>query len=130
MKSDGLVFYQTSSTIAIEQYRYNLLISKNNGYLNISGIPCSGVKTATFRYRSNYNSSKQTVSSSTKDVTVGSLSQTSVTKLDDSSKNTYTISCTVTIPEGTDTLNLQIKNTDTKNNIRADGIELIVAEIW
>lgn len=130
LKSDGLVFYQKSANIAIEQYRYNLLISKNNGYLNISGIPCSGVKTATFKYRSNYNMSKQVVLTSTENVTVGSLSQTSVTKLDDSSKNTYTISCTVTIPDGTDTVSLQIKNTDASNNMRVDGIELLVTEIW
>ena len=128
LKADGLVYYNTVDNIANEDYRNNLLIAKNGGYLDASGIPSKGVKTAQLTYRSNYQLASHQVTSSTSGVTIGELSVTSVPKLDLESKNTYTITCTVTIAEGVENLNLRITDIGT-NNIRVDGIELVVTQI-
>lgn len=132
LKEDGLVYYDKIANVTEpnEDYRYNLLIAKAEGYLEMSGIPCAGVKTATFTYRSNYAVTNHGVSSSTAGVTVGELSATTTPKLDLDSKNTNTISCTVTIPEGTKSLTLRITDISSKNNIRVDGIELEVTEVY
>ncbi len=128
LKSDGLVYYNTVANIANEDYRYNLLIAKSGGYLDASGIPSKGVKTAQLTYRSNYQLASHQVTSSTSGVTIGEFSATSVPKLDLDSKNTYTITCTVTIAEGVENLNLRITDIGTAN-IRVDGIELVVTQI-
>ena len=129
LKADGLVYYNTVDNIANEDYRYNLLIAKSGGYLEASGIPCKGVKTAQLTYRSNYQLASHQVTSSTSGVTIGELSATSVPKLDLDSKNTYTITCTVTIAEGVENLNLRITDISSTANIRVDGIELVVTEV-
>ncbi len=128
LKADGLVFYNTAANITNEDYRYNLLVAKGGGYLDISGIPCAGVKTATFTYRSNTQLASHQVTSATTGVTVGELSATSVPKLDLATKNTYTVTCTVTIADGVDKLNLRITDIGTAN-IRVDGLELVVTEV-
>ena len=134
IKEDGLVYYQNiaSVTDVNPDYKYNLLISKNNGFLDAAGIPCKGVKSATFTYRSNSAVSKQNVSSSTTGVSVGALSSSSVPKLDqDASGNkTMTITAVVSVPQGTEKLDLRITNIDSSSNIRADGIQLVVTEMW
>ena len=68
-----------------------MLVAKSGGYLDASGIPCKGVKTATLTYRSNTQLASHQVTSSTTGVTIGELSATSVPKLDLDSKNTYTV---------------------------------------
>ena len=128
IKSDGLVYYNSKDNIANEDYRYNLLVAKSGGYLDASGIPCKGVKTATLTYRSNTQLASHQVTSSTTGVTIGELSATSVPKLDLDSKNTYTVTCTVTIADGVEKLNLRITDIGTAN-IRVDGIELVVKEL-
>lgn len=132
LKDDGLVYYDkiADATDPNEDYRYNLLVSKGCGYLEMSGIPCTGVKSATFTYRSNYAVTNHQVTSATDGVTVGELSATTAPKLDLETKNTNTISCTVTIPEGTKSLILRITDTNSSSNIRIDGIELEVAEVY
>lgn len=128
IKADGLVYYNSKDNIANEDYRYNLLVAKSGGYLDASGIPCKGVKTATLTYRSNTQLASHQVTSSTTGVTIGELSATSVPKIDLDSKNTYTVTCTVTIPEGAEKLNLRITDIGSAN-IRVDGIELVVKEL-
>ncbi|MCR5408230.1 MAG: BACON domain-containing protein [Bacteroidales bacterium] len=132
LKDDGLVYYDKIANITDpnEDYRYNLLVSKGGGYLEMSGIPCEGVKTATLIYRSNYVVTNHQVTSATSGVLVGELSATTTPKLDLETKNTNTISCTVTIPEGTKSLILRITDTNSSSNIRVDGIELVVTEVW
>ena len=128
IKADGLVYYNSKDNIANEDYRYNLLVAKSGGYLDASGIPCKGVKTATLTYRSNTQLASHQVTSSTTGVTIGELSATSVPKLDLESKNTYTLTCTVTIADGVEKLNLRITDIGSAN-IRVDGIELVVKEL-
>lgn len=128
IKADGLVYYNSKDNIANEDYRYNLLVAKSGGYLDASGIPCKGVKTATLTYRSNTQLASHQVTSSTTGVTIGELSASSVPKLDLDSKNTYTLTCTVTIADGVEKLNLRITDIGTAN-IRVDGIELVVKEL-
>lgn len=128
IKADGLVYYNSKDNIANEDYRYNLLVAKSGGYLDASGIPCKGVKTATLTYRSNTQLASHQVTSSTTGVTIGELSATSVPKIDLDSKNTYTVTCTVTIADGVEKLNLRITDIGTAN-IRVDGIELVVKEL-
>lgn len=128
LKADGLVYYNSKDNIANEDYRYNLLVAKSGGYLDASGIPCKGVKTATLTYRSNTQLASHQVTSSTTGVAIGELSATSVPKIDLDSKNTYTVTCTVTIPEGAEKLNLRITDIGTAN-IRVDGIEFVVKEL-
>jgi len=127
---DALVYYNSKDNVTDENYRYNLLVQKNNGFLDVSGIPCSGVKTATFTYRSNSKlEGNHQVTSTTSGVTIGELAATSVPKLDLESKNTYTITCVITIAEGVDQLDLRITNINTGSNIRVDGLELVVTEV-
>lgn len=128
IKADGLVYYNSKDNIANEDYRYNLLVAKSGGYLDASGIPCKGVKTATLTYRSNTQLASHQVTSSTTGVTIGELSATSVPKIDLDSKNTYTVTCTVTLADGVEKLNLRITDIGTAN-IRVDGIELVVKEL-
>ena len=128
IKADGLVFYNSKDNIADEDYRYNLLIAKSGGYLEADGIPCKGVKTATLTYRSNTQLASHQVTSSTTGVTIGELSATSVPKIDLDSKNTYTVTCTVTIAGGVEKLNLRITDIGSAN-IRVDGIEFVVKEL-
>lgn len=135
MYTDGLVYYKNGTAaadITIDKYRNNLLIYKNNGYLNVSGIPSPGVKTATLTYRSNSAVSKHSVTSSTTGVVVGSLSSTSTDKLNDpgASAKTVTITCTISIPKGTDSIVLKITDKDSSSNIRVTGFELVVTEVW
>ena len=128
IKADGLVFYNSKDNIADEDYRYNLLIAKSGGYLEADGIPCKGVKTATLTYRSNTQLASHQVTSPTTGVTIGELSASSVPKFDLDSKNTYTLTCTVTIADGVEKLNLRITDIGTAN-IRVDGIEFVVKEL-
>jgi hypothetical protein len=96
----------------------------------VNGIPCNGVKTATLTYRSNSKlEGNHQVTSTTAGVTIGELSATSVPKQDLADKNTYTVTCTVTIPEGTKTLDLCITNINAKSNIRVDGLQVVVTEV-
>ena len=136
IKEDGLVYYQKIADVpeadVVADYKYNLLITKNNGFLDVAGIPCKGVKSALLTYRSNSALSRQTVSTSTTGVSIGTLDSTSVPKLDqDASGNkTVTISGTVSVAQGTETLDLRIVDVDSGNNIRVDGIQLVVTEMW
>ena len=131
LKADGLVYYNTAATAATDpQKQMNLLIAKNNGTLKAAGIPCKGVKTATLTYRSNSKlEGNHKVSTSTTGVTIGDLSATSVPKLDLETKNTYTITCLITVEAGVETLDLTITNISTSANIRVDGFELKVTEV-
>ena len=130
LKADGLVFCDKVANITDEKQRVNLLVGKGNGYLEATGIPCNGVKTATLTYRSNSKlEGNHQVTSSTSGVTIGELSATSVPKLDLDSKYTYTVTCTVTIPEGVKTLDLRITNINASANIRVDGLQLVVTEV-
>ena len=127
---DALVFYNSKDNVTDEKYRYNLLVTKGNGFLDVNGIPCNGVKTATLTYRSNFKlEGNHQVTSTTAGVTIGELSATSVPKQDLADKNTYTVTCTVTIPEGTKTLDLCITNINAKSNIRVDGLQVVVTEV-
>ena len=127
---DALVFYNSKDNVTDEKYRYNLLVTKGNGFLDVNGIPCNGVKTATLTYRSNSKlEGNHQVTSTTAGVTIGELSATSVPKQDLADKNTYTVTCTVTIPEGTKTLDLCITNINAKSNIRVDGLQVVVTEV-
>ena len=127
---DALVFYDSKDNVTDEKYRYNLLVTKGNGFLDVNGIPCNGVKTATLTYRSNFKlEGNHQVTSTTAGVTIGELSATSVPKQDLADKNTYTVTCTVTIPEGTKTLDLCITNINAKSNIRVDGLQVVVTEV-
>ena len=128
LKADGLVYYNSKDNIANEDYRYNLLVANSGGYLDASGIPCKGVKTAKLTYRSNTKLDSHQVTSSTTGVTVGTLSATSVPKIDLATKNTYTVTCTISIAEGVETLDLRITDIGSAN-IRVDGIELVVTEL-
>ena len=58
------------------------------------------------------------------------LSDSSTPKLDKEDKNTYTYTCSISIPEGTDTFDLRITDVHAKNNIRVDGLEVTVEELW
>ena len=131
LKADGLVYYNTAATAATDpQKQMNLLVAKNNGTLKAAGIPCKGVKTATLTYRSNSKlEGNHKVSTSTTGVTIGDLSATSVPKLDLETKNTYTITCPITVEAGVETLDLTITNISTSANIRVDGFELKVTEV-
>lgn len=134
IKDDGLVFYNKIGDVADvdPDYKYNLLIAKGNGFLDAAGIPCKGVKKAVLTYRSNSALSKQDVSTSTTGVTVGTLSSSSVPKLDQDSSGTKTVTITgdISVPLGAETLDLRITDKDTGSNIRIDGIQLVVTEMW
>ena len=73
------------------------------------------------------------VTSATSGVTVGALDSTQEVKLDmkdsASPKYTNTITCIIEIAEGTSKLALSITNTS-KSNIRVDGFQLVVTEVW
>jgi len=130
LKDDALVYYKTKPTPCDENYVYNLIIRAKGGYLKASGIPCNGVKTATLTYRSNQAVSNHSVTTTTKNVAVSELSSSTGRSLDDQ-KNLYTITCTVSIGEDVDELDLLISDINTgTTNIRVDGIELKVTEVW
>lgn len=129
--ADGLVFYQSNPAEKDAEKTMNLLISKGgSNYLQAAGIPCSGIKTATLTYRSNYAIKSHHQVNTTAQSENLSLSATSTGKLNDSTKNTYTISCEISIPQGTETLTVKITNTSSNDNVRVDGIELVVTEVW
>ena len=129
--ADGLVFYQNNPAEKDAEKTMNLLISKGGtNYLQAAGIPCSGIKTATLTYRSNYAIKSHHQVNTTAQSENLSLSATSTGKLNDSTKNTYTISCEISIPQGTETLTVKITNTSSNDNVRVDGIELVVTEVW
>lgn len=132
MKADGLVYYNTAATAAGDpQKQMNLLIAKNSGTLKADGIPCYGVKKATLTYRSNSKlEGNHQVTTSTTGVTIGTLAASSVPKLDLETKNTYTITCPITVDEGVKTFDLTFTNISTSANIRVDGIELVVTEVY
>lgn len=131
LKADALVFCDKVANATDPKMVMNLLIAKNNGNLTASGIPCKGVKTATLTYRSNSKlEGNHQVTSSAAGVSIGTLEATSVPKLDLATKNTYTITCPVSVAEGVDALDLTITNISTSANIRVDGLELVVTEVW
>ena len=130
---DGLVYYNNSANITEEAYRYNLMISKGSGFFDVAGIPCKGVKTAQLTYRSNTKVSVHKLESPTTGVTLSELAGTQTNKLDvDDAAQKYinTITCTITLAEGVDSLNLKFINTSASSNIRVDGFELKVTELW
>ena len=131
LKADALVFCDKVANAPDPKMVMNLLIAKNNGNLTVSGIPCKGVKTATLTYRSNSKlEGNHQVTSSVSGVSIGTLEATSVPKLDLATKNTYTITCSVSVPENADTIDLTITNINAGSNIRVDGLELVVTEVW
>lgn len=131
LKNDALVYYKSKpSPLPDNKYEMNLLIRAKGGYLEATGIPCEGVKTATLTYRSNQAVSNHGVSSTTTGVSVSSLGS-STGKTLDNQKNLYTISCTVSIPQGVNSMTLRITDINSgTTNIRVDGIELVVSELW
>ena len=131
LKDDGLVYYNTAATAAGDpQKQMNLLIAKNSGTLKAAGIPCKGVKTATLTYRSNSKlEGNHKVTTSTSGVVIGDLASSSVPKLDLETKNTYTITCPITVDAGVETFDLTITNISASANIRVDGFELKVTEV-
>jgi len=131
LKADALVFCDKVANATDPKMVMNLLVAKNNGNLTASGIPCKGVKTATLTYRSNSKlEGNHQVTSSVAGVSIGTLEATSVPKLDLATKNTYTITCSISVSEGVDVLDLTITNISTSANIRVDGLELVVTEVW
>lgn len=134
IKDDGLVYYDKVANLTVEDYRYNVLVAKSNQSLGVTGIPCPGVKKARLTYRSNTKVDAHQVSSATSGVTVGALDSTQEVKLDmkdsDSPKYTNTITCIIEIAEGTSKLALSFTNTSANSNIRVDGFQLVVTEIW
>jgi len=133
IRVDGLVFYDKVANLTVENYRNNVLIASGNNTLTAEGIPCPGVKKAKLTYRSNTKLSAHQVSSETSGVSVGTLESTQEVKLDmkDAASPKYTniITCTIDIAEGTNKLDLIFKNI-ASSNIRVDGFELVVTEIW
>ena len=128
---DGLVYYNDVANLTDEKYRINLLVTKGNGFLNVDGIPCSKVKTAVLTYKSNSKlEGNHQLTTSTAGVTVGELSESSVPKLDLETKNTYTLTSTISINEGVDSFDLKLTNMNAKSNIRVDGFELVVTEVY
>ena len=130
---DGLVYYNNSANISEEAYRNNLMISKGSGFFDVAGIPCKGVKTAQLTYRSNTKVSVHKLESPTTGVTLSELAGTQTNKLDvDDAAQKYinTITCTITLAEGVDSLDLKFINTSAGSNIRVDGFELKVTELW
>jgi|GEM_PF-612760 len=126
---DGLVYYNDKANITDEGYRNNLLVTKGNGFLNVDGIPCNNVKTATLTYKSNSKlEGNHQVTTSTAGVTVGTLAESHVAKFDLDTKNTYTLTCTITFDEGVNSFDLKLTNLNTQSNIRVDGFELVVTE--
>lgn len=136
LKADGLVYYTAAASISNDNYRYNLLIAGNgaNGTLTVKNIPCTGVKTATLTYRTNSAISNTTVTSNTDGVEPDDMSSMWVRKLDaeDDTKKTYTVTCPIRIEEGKDTFDFTITNkkTGSSTNIRVDGLELVVTEVY
>lgn len=128
---DGLVYYNDVANLTDEKYRINLLVTKGNGFLNVDGIPCSKVKTAVLTYKSNSKlEGNHQLTTSTAGVTVGELSESSVPKIDLETKNTYTLTSTISINEGVDSFDLKLTNMNAKSNIRVDGFELVVTEVY
>ena len=107
------------------------MVSKGNGFLNVDGIPCRKVKTAVLTYKSNSKlEGNHQLTTSTAGVTVGELSESSVPKFDLETKNTYTLTSTISINEGVDSFDLKLTNMNAKSNIRVDGFELVVTEVY
>ena len=106
----------------------NLLVGKSTGWWRISGIPCAGVKKATFTIRANYGTAGYfNASTTTSGVTIGTFA--SSTYVSDWGKtvnvNTYPITFTGT----SETFDLKISNTNKNNNVRVDDIDVIVTEL-
>ncbi len=128
---DGLVYYNDVANLTDEKFRINLMVSKGNGFLNVDGIPCRKVKTAVLTYKSNSKlEGNHQLTTSTAGVTVGELSESSVPKFDLETKNTYTLTSTISINEGVDSFDLKLTNMNAKSNIRVDGFELVVTEVY
>ena len=128
---DGLVYYNDVANLTDEKFRINLMVSKGNGFLNVDGIPCRKVKTAVLTYKSNSKlEGNHQLTTSTEGVTVGELSESSVPKFDLETKNTYTLTSTISINEGVDSFDLILTNMNAKSNIRVDGFELVVTEVY
>jgi hypothetical protein len=133
IKSDGLVFYDKIANAENPDPKHvmNLLVAMNQGYLQASGIPCRGVKKATLVYRSNSKlEGNHQVTSSVCVVTIGEMTATDVLKFDHATKKTYTITCPIEIAEGISSIDLRITNISATANIRVDGFELKVTELW
>lgn len=132
LKDDALVYYKSAPSSYDAKYKFNLLIRSKNGYLNVAGIPCTGVKKATLTYRSNQKVDHHTVTTKTTGVTAGSLEVSTGTTLDETdTKNLYTMTCEFTIDSGVNEFDLRITDINTSTvNIRVDGLELVVTEVW
>lgn len=127
LQTDGLVYVPSnySGGVALPDDLVNLLIAKTSGWWNIDGIPCSGVKVATITFDSNYSTLSSALSTTTEDVTIGTITSTN----DNSAwgKKVYHYTCDITFPDGADpeTFNLKFSNTSGSNN-RVDTVSLVV----
>lgn len=130
LKDDALVYYKTAPSVYDNKYKYNLLIRANNGYLNVADVPCRGVKKAILTYRSNQKVDNHGVATSTSGVIAGTLSVSTGRSLDNE-KNLYTITCEFTFDADVEKFDLSVTDTNTDStNIRVDGLELVVTEVY
>lgn len=128
--NDGLIDVPSSysGTLPMPELLLNLLISKANGTWTISGIPCTGVKTAHLTFRCNYGS-KQICSSSSAGVSFSDVLITNETSAWGKKVYTYSYDISFDASKSLDSFVLTFENTDANNNHRVDQIRLVVTEV-
>lgn len=113
----------------------NVMINKGgSNYLKISGIPCAGVKTATFSLAQNVNKNIVSVTSDSEGVSFNvetSLVMKEATSSDNKSRKCYTTTYTVTFDDEHDlsTFNISLTNTSTGDNVRVTALNLVVVSL-
>ncbi|MCR5549279.1 MAG: BACON domain-containing protein, partial [Bacteroidales bacterium] len=128
--NDGLIDVPGtySGTLPMPELLLNLLISKANGTWTISGIPCTGVKTAHLTFRCNYGS-KQICSSSSAGVSFSDVLITNETSAWGKKVYTYSYDISFDASKSLDIFALTFENTDANYNHRVDQIRLVVTEV-
>ncbi|MBO7510168.1 MAG: hypothetical protein J6T35_03205 [Bacteroidales bacterium] len=127
----GNVFLPTggyTGELSTEGMEVNFRIQKNGGWLQVAGIPCTGVKKATLSYKINRDGAAYSPSSDTEGVAVGS--QTRIKGTSDWGKTLYDCSYPLSFDQGLTHFNIKITDTHASNHVYIADIKVVVTEIY
>ena len=127
--ADGLIDGYSAGTLPAPANLMNLLVSKSNGTWTISGIPCTGVKTAHLTFRSNVSGKSLVCSSATEGVSFSAIDLSQSTSDWNKTINNYSYDISFDSSKSLEYFVLTFTNNSTKNNYRIDQIRLVVTEV-
>ena len=127
--ADGLIDGYSAGALPAPANLMNLLVSKSNGTWTISGIPCTGVKTAHLTFRSNVSGKSLVCSSGTEGVSFSAIDLSQSTSDWNKTINNYSYDISFDSSKSLEFFVLTFTNNSTKNNYRIDQIRLVVTEV-